>query len=104
MRGLAVHTETIVGHLDVRDALSDPLGRGEARAGLPHRGSLARAGPVGARDGLLDYLRDISLPGQPGVLPHPVDVMIARKPVNQPAARELFEPGLQLGDAVRVAR
>jgi hypothetical protein len=43
-------------------------------------GARSRALEPPARERLLDYLRDISLPGHPGVLPHPVDVMVARKP------------------------
>jgi hypothetical protein len=32
------------------------------------------------RELLIDYLRDISLPGRPGVVPHPLDITIARVP------------------------
>ncbi|WP_149484073.1 bifunctional 2-polyprenyl-6-hydroxyphenol methylase/3-demethylubiquinol 3-O-methyltransferase UbiG [Mycolicibacterium sp. P1-18] len=78
-RGLSVATETIAGRLDVRDALSDPLGRGEDVLDFLI-GARSRALTPPARERLLDYLRDISLPGEPGILPHPVDVMIARKP------------------------
>lgn len=78
-RGLSIRTETIVGHLDVRDALSDPLGRGEAVLDFLI-GARSRALDPAARVQLLEYLRDISLPGRPGVLPHPVDVTIAKKP------------------------
>jgi SAM-dependent methyltransferase len=79
VRGLDVRTETVVGHLDVRDVLRDPLGRGEAvldfLVGARSRGLT----PV-VRERLLDYLRDISLPGRPGMLPHPLDIAIARVP------------------------
>ncbi len=79
LRGLSLRTETLVGHLDVRDALSDPLGRGEAVLDFLV-GARSRALDPRARERLLDYLRDISLPGRPGVLPHPVDVTITRVP------------------------
>lgn len=79
LRGLSLRTETLVGHLDVRDALSDPLGRGEAVLDFLV-GARSRALDPRARESLLDYLRDISLPGRPGVLPHPVDVTITRVP------------------------
>ena len=78
-RGLSVRTETLVGHLDVRDGLADPLGRGEAVLDFLI-GARCRALAPGARLQLLDYLRDISLPGRPGVLPHPVELTIARVP------------------------
>jgi len=32
------------------------------------------------RERLIDYLRDISLPGRPGVVPHPLEITIARVP------------------------
>ena len=79
LRGLSVRTETLVGHLDARDVLSDPLGRGEAVLDFLI-GARSRALEPGARLQLLDYLRDISLPGRPGVLPHPVELAITRVP------------------------
>lgn len=79
LRQLSILTETLVGHLDVRDAVSDPLGRGEAVLDFLI-GARSRALDRQGREQLLDYLRDISLPGRPGVLPHPVDVTIARMP------------------------
>lgn len=78
-RGLAVETETISGHLDLRDGLSDPLGRGEDVLDFLI-GARSRSLTPPARERLLDYIRDISLPGRPGVVPHPVDVLVARKP------------------------
>lgn len=78
-RGLTTRTETIVGHLDARDVLEDSLGRGEAVLDFLI-GARSRALPPAAREQLLDYLREISLPGRPGVLPHPVDVLITRVP------------------------
>lgn len=68
-----------MGHLDARDALSDPLGRGEAVLDFLI-GARSRALRPDARESLLDYLRVISLPGRPGMLPHPVDVLLTRVP------------------------
>ena len=79
LRGLSTHTETLIGHLDARDVLSDSLGRGEAVLDFLI-GARSRALAPDARGGLLDYLRDISLPGRPGVLPHPVEVLLTRVP------------------------
>lgn len=75
-RGLDVRGETLVGHLDVADVLADPLGRGEAvfdfLAG-------ARTAPVDpdVREGVLAHLRGLAVPGHPGVVPHPIDVVVA---------------------------
>ncbi|VEG52729.1 Uncharacterised protein [Mycolicibacterium aurum] len=81
LRGLSARTdtETIVGHLDVREALSDSLGRGEAVLDFLI-GARSRALESESREWLFDYLREISLPGRPGVLPHPVDVIVTRVP------------------------
>ncbi|WP_161600597.1 methyltransferase domain-containing protein [Mycolicibacterium hodleri] len=78
-RGLPIRSETLVGHLDATDGLADPLGRGEAVLDFLI-GARSRALGPGARLQLLEYLRDISLPGRPGVLPHPVELTIARVP------------------------
>ena len=81
LRGLSSKTETrtIVGHLDAREALSDSLGRGEAVLDFLI-GARSRALEPESREWLLDYLREISLPGRPGLLPHPVDVIVTRVP------------------------
>ncbi|MGB3351851.1 MAG: class I SAM-dependent methyltransferase [Mycobacterium sp.] len=79
LRGLSPRTETLVGHLDARDALSDPLGRGEAVLDFLI-GARSRALRPDARGRLLDYLHDISLAGRPGILPHPVDLLLTRVP------------------------
>jgi len=79
VRGLEVRAETLVGHLDVRETLADPLGRGEAVLDFLV-GARTAAMESEARARVLDYLRDISLPGRPGVLPHPLDLTIARIP------------------------
>lgn len=78
-RGLPTRTERLVGHLDARQALSEPLGRGEAVLDFLI-GARSRALAPDARERLLDYLRDISLPGRPGMLPHPVDLLLTRLP------------------------
>jgi len=63
----------------VRETLADPLGRGEAVLDFLV-GARTAAMESEARARVLDYLRDISLPGRPGVLPHPLDLTIARIP------------------------
>lgn len=80
-RGLHVRTATILGKLDARDVLDDPRGRGEAVLDFLI-GARSRALARDPLVALLDYLREISLPGQPGVLPHPVDVLLTRVPGN----------------------
>jgi SAM-dependent methyltransferase len=77
VRGLDVRTDTIVGHLDVRDVLADPLGRGEAVLDFLVGARTAAMDPE-VRESVLDHLRDIALPGIPGVVPHPIDLIIAR--------------------------
>ena len=77
VRGLDVRTETVVGHLDVRDVLADPLGRGEAVLDFLAGARTAAMGPD-VREAVLDHLRDIALPGPAGVVPHPIDLTIAR--------------------------
>jgi SAM-dependent methyltransferase len=78
-RRLAPRTHTLVGDLDARAALTDPLGDGEAVLDFLI-GARSRALQPGARERLDDYLRDISLPGRPGVLPHPVDLIVTEVP------------------------
>ena len=79
VRGLQVRTETLLGHLDARDVLSDPLGRGEAVFDFLVGARTAAMSPE-VRERVLDYLRGISVPGSPGVLPHPLDMTVARVP------------------------
>jgi SAM-dependent methyltransferase len=83
LRGLDVRTETIVGHLDVRDVLLDPLGRGEAVLDFLV-GARTAAMAQEVRAGVLDHLRGIAAPGLPGVVPHPIDLIIARVPGRPP--------------------
>jgi SAM-dependent methyltransferase len=77
LRGLDVRGETLVGHLDVADVLADPLGRGEAVLDFLV-GARSAAMDPDVREGVLDHLRDIALPGLPGLVPHPIDLTIAR--------------------------
>ena len=79
LRGLDVLAETLVGHLDVAAALVDPLGRGEAVLDFLVAAQSAAMDPD-MRAAVLDHLRDIALPGLPGVVPHPIDITIARVP------------------------
>lgn len=79
LRGLSTSVETIIGHLDARSVLRDPLGDGESVLDFLI-GARSRGLSADARRELLEYLRGISLPGQPGILPHPVDVLLTRVP------------------------
>ena len=79
LRGLEVRAETLDGRLDATLALSDPLGRGEAvldfLVGARTAGMTAEV-----RRETLAYLGSIALPGDPGALPHPLDLTLARLP------------------------
>ena len=77
VRGLDVRTETIVGHLDLHDVLADPLGRGETVFDFLVGARTAAMGPA-VRERVLDHLRDIAVAGLPGVVPHPIDLLVAR--------------------------
>lgn len=77
VRGLDVRTETVVGHLDVRDVLADPLGRGAPVLDFLVGARTAAMDPA-VRDAVLDHLRDIALPGPTGIVPHPIDLTITR--------------------------
>jgi SAM-dependent methyltransferase len=70
VRGLEVHAETLVGHLDVRDVLADPLGRGEAVFDFLVGARTAALDPD-VREAVLDHLRDNVVPGPSGVVAHP---------------------------------
>lgn len=77
VRDLDVRAETLVGHLDVRDVLADPLGRGEAVFDFLV-GARSAAMDPGVREAVLDHLRDIVPPGLDGIVPHPIDLVVAR--------------------------
>ncbi len=79
LRGLDVRSETLVGHLDISSVLADPLGRGEAVLDFLVGARTAALEPA-LRCRVLDHLRDIAFPDHPGVVPHPLDVTIARVP------------------------
>ncbi len=57
--------------------LADPLGRGEAVFDFLVGARTAAMDP-GVREGVLDHLRDIALPGLIDVVPHPIDLTVAR--------------------------
>lgn len=79
LRGLDVRGERLVGRLDLRAALRDPCGAGEQVLDFLIG---ARTAAMGAevREQVLAHLRGISLPGSPGIVPHPLDITIARVP------------------------
>lgn len=79
LRGLEVTALTLVGRLDMSAVLSDPLGRGEALLDFLV-GACTAAMSSAVREETLDYLRGIALPDDPGGLPHPLDLTIARLP------------------------
>lgn len=79
LRGLDVSAETLDGRLDLGAALADPLGRGEAVLDfLVGARTAAMSGEAHVR--LLEYVAGLALPGSPGVVPHPLDLTIARRP------------------------
>jgi SAM-dependent methyltransferase len=77
LRGLDVRAETLVGHLDVRDVLADPLGRGEAVFDFLVGARTAAMDPD-VREAVLDHLRDNVVPGRSGVVAHPLELTIVR--------------------------
>jgi SAM-dependent methyltransferase len=77
LRGLEVRAETLVGHLDVRDVLADPLGRGEAVFDFLVGARTAAMDP-GVREAVLDHLRDNVVPGSGGVVAHPLELTVVR--------------------------
>ncbi len=75
-RGLDVRSETLLGHLDVSAVLA---GRGEAVLDFLV-GAGTAAMPAAVRACVLDHLRDIAFPDNPGTVPHPLAVTIVRAP------------------------
>jgi SAM-dependent methyltransferase len=79
LRGLDVRSERLVGRLDVRDVLADPLGRGAAVLDF-----LVGAGTAGmdpdVRGHVLAHLAGLTDPEHPGSVPHPLDIVVARVP------------------------
>jgi len=78
-RGLAVRGERIVGRLDVRDALADPLGDGAAVLDFLVGADTAGMAPE-VRAPLLAHLASLADPQRPGWVPHPLDVTVVRVP------------------------
>lgn len=79
LRGLDVHAETLVGHLDISDVLADPCGRGEAVFDFLV-GARTAAMTTVLRRAVLAYLSEVALPDGSGKVPHPLDIMIVRVP------------------------
>jgi SAM-dependent methyltransferase len=77
--GLDVRVEQLAGRLDLREALADPLGRGEAVLDFLVGARTAAMTPE-VREQLLAYLAAISLPGSTGVVPHPLEITVTRVP------------------------
>ncbi|HWM01430.1 MAG TPA: hypothetical protein VNP92_03735 [Actinophytocola sp.] len=78
-RRLEVRSETMVAGLDLRGVLSDPHGAGELVLDFLV-GARTAAMTVEVREQVLAYLTELALPGRPGVVPHPIDITIARVP------------------------
>jgi len=78
-RRLEVRSETMVAGLDLRGVLSDPYGAGELVLDFLV-GARTAAMTVEVREQVLAYLTELALPGRPGVVPHPIDITIARVP------------------------
>jgi hypothetical protein len=79
LRGLEVRGERLVGRLDLRDVLADPLGRGAAVLDF-----LVGAGTAGmdpdVRGHVLAYLAALSDPERLGSVPHPLEISVVRVP------------------------
>ncbi|MFY9807917.1 MAG: class I SAM-dependent methyltransferase [Pseudonocardiaceae bacterium] len=78
-RRLDVRSETMLAGLDLHGALTDPHGADEPVLDfLVGARTAAMTAEVGEQ--LLAYLADVALPGSPGVVPHPIEITIARVP------------------------
>ncbi len=78
-RRLEVRSETMMAELDLRGVLVDPFGVGELMLDFLV-GARTAAMPAEVREQVMAYLAEVALPGRPGVVPHPIDIMIARVP------------------------
>jgi SAM-dependent methyltransferase len=78
-RGLTVRGERLVGRLDVRDALADPLGRGAAVLDFLI-GADTSGMPADVRGHLLARLASLTDAEHPGSVPHPLDIAVVRVP------------------------
>ncbi len=78
-RRLEMRSETMVAGLDLRGVLIDPNGAGELVLDFLV-GARTAAMTAEVREQVLAYLAEVALPGRPGVVPHPIDITIARVP------------------------
>ena len=78
-RRLKVRSDTMVAALDLRGVFTDPHGAGELVLDFLV-GARTAAMTVDVRVQVLAYLAELALPGRPGVVPHPIDITIARIP------------------------
>ncbi|MGH3870446.1 MAG: class I SAM-dependent methyltransferase [Pseudonocardiaceae bacterium] len=78
-RRLAVRSEMITAELDVCDLLLDPYGAGEAVLDFLV-GARTFAMTAEVREQVMAYLAEVALPGRPGLVPHPIEITIARVP------------------------
>lgn len=79
VRRLEVRSETLVARLDLRGVLIDPHGAGEPVLDFLV-GARTAAMTAEVREQVMAYLAEVALPGWPGVVPHPIDITIARVP------------------------
>ena len=78
-RRLEMRSETIVAGLNLRDVLINPHEAGELVLDFLV-GARTAAMTAQIREQVLAYLAEVALPGRPGVVPHPIDITIARVP------------------------
>ncbi|MGH3902107.1 MAG: methyltransferase domain-containing protein [Pseudonocardiaceae bacterium] len=78
-RRLKVRSETVVAALDLRGVFIDPHGAGELVLDFLV-GARTAAMTMEVREQVLAYLAELALPGRPGMVPHPIDITIARIP------------------------
>ena len=79
LRRLELWSETMVAGLDLRGVLVDPLGTGELVLDFLV-GARTAAMTAEVREQVMAYLAEVALPGQPGMVPHPIDITVARVP------------------------
>lgn len=78
-RRLEVRSETVVASLDLGSVFTDPRGVGELVLDFLI-GACTAALPPQVREQLMAYLAEMALPGNPAVVPHPIDITIVRVP------------------------
>jgi hypothetical protein len=79
VRRLELRSETMVAGLDLRSVFTDPRGAGEPVLDFLVGASTA-ATTAEVHEHLVAYLAEMVPPGNPGMVPHPVDITIARVP------------------------